>query len=175
MKKSLIALTAALMLCTTGAMAAPAKKAPAKKPAATKKAAKPAPKTAPKSKAKPAPAKVTVLPPQELPEAVAGEAGEFPVIVGALKCDEGQLVIRPEGTNFKLQLPNNREYTLRRVKTTSGVVRLEDETGNSMWLQMGNKSMLIDRKAGGRVADGCRNADQERREEEEKTNPTKLL
>ena len=35
--------------------------------------------------------------------------------------------------------------------------------------------MMIDTRAGGRVADGCRNAIQQAREDEIKTNPTASL
>ena len=46
------------------------------------------------------------------------------------------------------------------VVTATGAIRLEDAAGGAVWLQLGNKSMLMDQKQGRRLADVCMNADQ---------------
>ena len=179
MKHSLIALAVALATCTA-VVAAPVKTATAKKPAATKKApARKAPvqKTTAKKRAvkNATPAPKVVATPAPAPVLVPGAEGEFPVYTGDFRCDEGLASITVEGDQFNLRAPGGRNYAMRRVPTTSRVVRLENDTRSAYWLQSGNKSMLIDTRAGGRVADGCRNAAQQAREDELKLNPTSLL
>lgn len=44
-----------------------------------------------------------------------------------------------------------------------------------MWLQLGNKSMLMNQKAGLRIADECQTAEQVAFAEEMKKNPPKSL
>jgi hypothetical protein len=39
-------------------------------------------------------------------------------------------------------------------------LRLEDQSAGAVWIQLGNKSMLMDQKAGRRLADACVSADQ---------------
>lgn len=41
------------------------------------------------------------------------------------------------------------------VLTTTGAVRLEDARAGAVWLQLGNKSMLMNQKLGRRMADSC--------------------
>jgi hypothetical protein len=41
------------------------------------------------------------------------------------------------------------------VESRTGAIRLEDSRQGAMWLQLGNKSMLMDQKLGERVADDC--------------------
>ena len=170
MKHSLIALAVALAACTSAA--ATTTQTIAKKTVAAKKA--PVKKIATKTKktsktVKPAPQPVVV---HQTPATVAGAAGEFPVFVGDMRCDEGMAHVAAQGDEFTLKIPGGRQYTMRRIPTTTGVVRLEETSRNAYWLQSGNKSMLIDLRAGGRVADGCRNAIQQAREDELKLRPT---
>ena len=179
MKKNLFTLSLALMLCPVAAISAPEpKKAPVKKTAPAKKTTSKKTKAPRKTPAK-APAKSvakteeTTTTPSVIP--VPGPAGEYPVIVGDLRCDEGTATLVSAANNaFHIRLPK-RSYTMERVPTTTGVVRLEDKISGAYWLQMGNKSMLIDPKAGGRVADGCRNDEQQAREEQLKKAPVNLL
>ncbi|MDO4796355.1 MAG: hypothetical protein Q4A28_10545 [Brachymonas sp.] len=179
MKQTLIALAVALAACTT---AISAQAQTAKKPAATKKATAkkaPAKKTVKKTtKKKTATAKAkaktsTPAAPQHAePTMVPDMAGGFPVFTGDFRCDEGHASITAQGDEFDVRVPGGRHYTMRRVPTTSGVVRLENAAKTAYWLQSGNKSMMIDTRAGGRVADGCRNAIQQAREDDLKANPT---
>lgn len=176
MKQTLIALAVALAACTT---AISAQAQTAKKPAATKKATAkkaPAKKTAKKTtkkktataKAKPA----TPAPQHAEPTMVPDMAGGFPVFTGDFRCNEGLTSVTPQGDEFDVRVPGGRHYTMRRVPTSSGVVRLENTAKTAYWLQSGNKSMMIDTRAGGRVASDCRNAIQQAREDDLKANPT---
>lgn len=181
MKHTLIALAVALATCSA-AVTAHAQSAAAKKPAATKKAASkkaPVKKTARNTtKKKTATAKAAPAAPapaSPAPTMVPDMAGGFPVFTGDFRCDEGLASITPKGDEFDVRVPGGRHYTMRRVPTSSGVVRLENAGKTAYWLQSGNKSMMIDTRAGGRVADGCRNAIQQAREDEIKTNPTASL
>ena len=64
-----------------------------------------------------------------------------------------------------------RTFTMDRVPTTTGVVRLEDKVQGVTWLQLGNKSMLMDQRRGERLADNCQDAQQKLRDEELKKAP----
>ena len=47
------------------------------------------------------------------------------------------------------------KYHMAPVATTTGAVRLEDQKAGAVWLQIANKSMLMDQKRGQRLADEC--------------------
>ena len=56
------------------------------------------------------------------------------------------------------------------VESRTGAIRLEDPMRGAMWLQLGNKSMLMSQKLGQRLADECQSPQQvtyRRRDEEE--------
>lgn len=46
-------------------------------------------------------------------------------------------------------------YHMAPVTTSTGTVRLEDSQAGAVWLQIANKSMLMDQKKGQRLADEC--------------------
>jgi hypothetical protein len=47
-------------------------------------------------------------------------------------------------------------YRMHPVVTSTGAIRLEDQhDGGAVWLQLANKSMLMDQKLGKRLADEC--------------------
>ena len=46
------------------------------------------------------------------------------------------------------------------VESRTGAIRLEDPERGAMWLQLGNKSMLMSQKLGQRLADECQSPDQ---------------
>lgn len=165
----------------------PAAKAEAAKPA-PKAAAKPAPKTDAKSasadSAKPVPKKAVAKaePPSSRSQLkseanqvatgiMAAEAALSPVElaiaervhVGRMPCELGAFVtvtpepaspghFRVEGKGFK--------YFMAPVATTTGTVRLEDARGGAVWLQIANKSMLMNQRLGQRLADECMSAEQ---------------
>lgn len=190
-------LVSALMALAPGlvvAQAAPA--AAAKTPA--KAAAKSAPKNAakaPVAKAA-APKKATVAkaqPPSSRAQlksatnqvatgVIAAEAALSPaelaiaerVHVGRIPCELGAFVtvsadaaapghFHVEGKGFK--------YHMAPVATSTGTVRLEDTKAGAVWLQIANKSMLMNQKLGQRLADECMSSEQTVVAEAIKRNP----
>lgn len=83
------------------------------------------------------------------------------VQVGTLPCELGQTVVLeadPAAIGFfNLQIGKLR-YRLSPELTTTGAVRLEDKSAGMVWLQLANKSMLMNQKQGRRVADECKSA-----------------
>ena len=57
------------------------------------------------------------------------------------------------------------------VATSTGTVRLEDAKGGAVWLQIANKSMLMNQRAGQRLADECMSPEQVAVAEAIKKNP----
>ena len=101
--------------------------------------------------------------------AVAGQ-----VHVGTLPCELGQTVVllaEPgEAGYFSLRIGKAR-YRLSPELTTTGAVRLEDKGAGIVWLQLANKSMLMNQKQGKRVADECKSAAQLQVADEMRRNP----
>ncbi|MET3512538.1 Ni/Co efflux regulator RcnB [Pseudacidovorax sp. 1753] len=67
------------------------------------------------------------------------------------------------------------KYRMHPVESRTGAIRLEDSRAGAMWLQLGNKSMLMNQKQGVRMADECQAAPQVAFAEEMKKNPPKAL
>ena len=57
-----------------------------------------------------------------------------------------------EGKGFK--------YYMSPVPTSTGAVRLEDTNAGAVWLQIANKSMLMNQRLGQRLADECMSSEQ---------------
>lgn len=66
-------------------------------------------------------------------------------------------------------------YRMHPVETSTGAIRLEDKRSGAVWLQLANKSMLMDQKAGRRVADECASPAQLAVAQAMKTNPPPSL
>jgi hypothetical protein len=66
-------------------------------------------------------------------------------------------------------------YRMKTVATTTGAIRLEDSKAGAVWLQLANKSMLMDQKNGRRVADECAHPDQVAYAKEMVNNPPPAL
>ena len=85
------------------------------------------------------------------------------VSTGKVPCELGAhvtLTANPESAGrFILALGRERHY-MEPVLTSTGAVRLEDMTSGAVWLQLANKSMLMNQKLGKRMADVCMNAQQ---------------
>lgn len=177
------------------APAAKKEAAPKKETAAAKPAAKPAAKSATAEAKDRAPAKKTAKaePPtsrQQLNSAanqvatglIAADAALSPeeqaiaqrVHVGRMPCELGAFVTVTadaatpgrfliEGKGFK--------YNMTPVVTSTGSVRLEDQKGGAVWLQIANKSMLMNQKLGQRLADECMSTEQTLVAEAIKKNP----
>ncbi len=81
------------------------------------------------------------------------------VQVGTLPCELGQTVVllaEPgQLGHFSLRL-GKATYRMAPELTTTGAVRLEDKASGIVWLQLANKSMLMNQKLGRRMADECK-------------------
>ena len=80
------------------------------------------------------------------------------VYQGKLPCDDGASVtLTPDAKTpgfFAVQLKNSK-FRMFPVETTTGAIRLEDKKAGVVWLQLANKSMLMNQKLGQRLADNC--------------------
>ena len=177
----LLALAPAVVLAQAQATApkSPAKNASsaaAKKSSAAKAAAKPRAKTTAKADdkvlvAKAQPSRTKAVAAGAVAAGAVGAAGVAAagltqqelsiaeqVHVGHIPCELGASVnvtadanapghFHVDGKGFK--------YHMAPVATTTGAVRLEDQKAGAVWLQIANKSMLMDQKRGQRLADEC--------------------
>ncbi|PUE42473.1 hypothetical protein B9Z50_00965 [Limnohabitans sp. Bal53] len=66
-------------------------------------------------------------------------------------------------------------YRMYPVRTSTGALRLEDKKAGAVWLQLANKSMLMDQKKGRRLADDCAHPEQVAYGQDMKTNPQPSL
>lgn len=111
---------------------------------------------------------------QQGPLSEAEKAIALRVQTGRLPCELGQVVslqADPAAPGlFRMELGKLR-YRLAPVATTTGAIRLEDRSAGVVWLQLLNKSMLLDQRHGRRVADECRSAEQERAAKAMAANP----
>ncbi len=136
--KSTLAIAAALCLGATVAAAQTAAAKPAAKPAATKKAA-------------PAAAPLPAADAEQLAAAERAHTGEY-------QCEFSQSIdvsMNPKANGYLDVKHNKQVWTMKPVVSSTGAVRLEDVKGQTLLLQIANKSMLMDTKAGRRVVDGC--------------------
>jgi hypothetical protein len=170
--------TLAAMLATAVLLAAPAvaqtetarkaDKTAAAKPAASKtksaKAGKPAAKkkpvvTAARTNLKSAAVNVAAgieaaeaaMTPAELAIAERVQVGKMPCELGA------SVTLTADAKNpgyFDMQ-GKNFSYRMFPVATSTGAIRLEDQKAGAVWLQLANKSMLMNQKQGIRMADEC--------------------
>ena len=62
-------------------------------------------------------------------------------------------------------------YRMHPVATSTGAIRLEDPKRGAMWLQLGNKSMLMSQRLGQRLADECQSPEQATVAADMKKNP----
>lgn len=133
--------------------------------------------TEPVRKAKPAPTKPA-------PEAAPLPLGDEELLlstrvaIGNIPCELGQSVnLRADADApgyFHLQLKNQR-FHLHPVVSATGALRLEDQARGAVWIQLANKSMLMDQKQGRRLADECMSPLQAAYAEHLKHNPAPNL
>ena len=95
------------------------------------------------------------------------------VHTGDIPCELGATVhVTPrkrEGFfNVRIALQN---FRMHPVESRTGAIRLEDPVAGAMWLQLGNKSMLMSQKMGRRLADECMSPAQAAVAEALKKNP----
>ncbi|MCZ2495154.1 hypothetical protein GN316_00120 [Xylophilus sp. Kf1] len=100
------------------------------------------------------------------------------VYTGSIRCELGANVTvtadekRPGFFNVQIQ---RFRYRMHPVASRTGAIRLEDPRAGALWLQLGNKSMLMNQKLGERLADECQSPQQTALAEENKKNPPKSL
>ena len=101
------------------------------------------------------------------------------VHTGRIACELGQHVnVIKDSSNAGhfLVSGNGFNFHMSPVGTSTGVVRLEDAKAGAVWLQIANKSMLMNQKQGKRLADECMSPEQlQVAEAIKKTPPPSLL
>jgi hypothetical protein len=162
--QKLMAAVVSLLVSGFALAATPVDATHAKKKVQTKQAAKPVAarsnthivKVAPLVAAVPVVAAVVTDPKQQ--DVIADL-----VHTGRMVCELGNFVtVTPDpesSTHFIVQMKKN-TYRMSPVETTTGAVRLEDAQAGAMWLQLQNKSMLMNSKLGQRMADECQSPNQ---------------
>ena len=97
------------------------------------------------------------------------------VYVGSIPCELGASVtITPNEKRpgfFTVAVAKGARFSMHPVGSRTGAIRLEDPKGGAMWLQLGNKSMLMSQKLGQRLADECMSPAQVTYADEIKKNP----
>lgn len=166
---------------SAGAQAANGKQAAT---AATKPAAKPAPKKAVRKNAKPANGVKAIEESVEVDDDphvdLAADELEIAkkVYVGDIPCELGATVhITPhkKRAGFFIVRAGIQRFRMQPVASRTGAIRLEDPRAGAMWLQLGNKSMLMSQKMGRRLADDCKAPDQAVLDAHLKNNPLPSL
>jgi len=170
-KLALIAAVAlALPLSALAQQAAPAK--PAAKPAATKKAP---PKKQITRRAAKAVEEVTPIaedPNLKLDDAQLAIAQR--IHTGKIQCELGAdvtVTADEKKPGFFTVSTKGAKYRMHPVESRTGAIRLEDPRAGALWLQLGNKSMLMSQKQGQRLADECQSPAQLTFADEMKKNP----
>lgn len=96
------------------------------------------------------------------------------VFVGTIACELGNSVTITASTRrpgfFAVQTKGAR-FSMHPVESRTGAIRLEDPKRGALWLQLGNKSMLMSQKLGQRLADECMSPEQITLAEDLKKNP----
>lgn len=137
------------LMSATAAMATEGSKAKAEKAAAAKtaKAAKVAPKA-------------------EAPLAEADEAqlaASQRAYRGVYACEFNQTLdisVNPKHAGYLDVKWKKDVYTMKPVLSSTGALRLEDVKGQTLMVQIANKSMLMDTRVGQRLVDDCQSAEQ---------------
>jgi hypothetical protein len=152
------ALAAAVLLAASGFSMAQTDAAakPAAKPAAKKQpVVNPSNRTNLKSAAKNVAAGIeaaeAALTPAELAIAERVHVGKLPCELGAAV----DLTADPKAPGYFSVVGKNFKYRMFPVATSTGAIRLEDQKAGAVWLQLANKSMLMNQKLGIRLADEC--------------------
>lgn len=100
------------------------------------------------------------------------------VFVGTIACELGNSVTLTPSTRrpgfFVVQTKGAR-FSMHPVESRTGAIRLEDPKRGALWLQLGNKSMLMSQKLGQRLADECMSPEQMTLADELKKNPRPSL
>ena len=96
------------------------------------------------------------------------------VFVGTIPCELGASVTVTASTRrpgFFVVQTGKMRFNMHPVESRTGALRLEDPKRGAMWLQLGNKSMLMSQKLGQRLADECMSPEQTTMADDLKKNP----
>ncbi|MES2939048.1 MAG: hypothetical protein V4864_15285 [Pseudomonadota bacterium] len=163
----LVAIAPALALAQTTTPAKPAAKPKAGKPVSVKKV----PPTSKRQAVEEATPIEEPDPSVKLGEADLATARR--VYTGEIPCELGANVkvtpLKREG--FFLVVNKLNRFVMHPVESRTGAIRLEDPARGAMWLQLGNKSMLMSQKLGQRLADECQSPEQAAFADNLKKNP----
>jgi hypothetical protein len=95
------------------------------------------------------------------------------IYTGVLPCELGEKVtikaMKREGFFFVSRGVN--KFVMHPVESRTGAIRLEDPARGALWLQLANKSMLMNQKEGKRLADECQSTEQLQYAQEMKNRP----
>ena len=99
------------------------------------------------------------------------------VHVGTMRCELGASVTVTPGRRegFFIIVTKNYRFRMHPAESRTGAIRLEDPKRGAMWLQLGNKSMLMSQKLGQRLADECQSPEQVTFAQAMKDNPPPSL
>jgi Ni/Co efflux regulator RcnB len=100
------------------------------------------------------------------------------VYTGKIQCELGAdvtITADDKKAGFFTVSTKGARYRMHPVESRTGAIRLEDPKAGAMWLQIANKSMLMNQKQGLRLADECMAPAQLAFAEEMKKNPPKSL
>ena len=105
------------------------------------------------------PAVVEVLPLTALTELSAEQLGVADkVMVGLIPCELSTTVSlnpHPQSLGRFVLTLGRQQHLMEPVLTSTGAVRLEEAASGMVWIQLANKSMLMNQKLGKRLADEC--------------------
>ena len=159
--------------------AAKAAAKPAAKPAATTKAAVKKPTRQVTRRAAKAVEEVTPIDTStDITLSEADLAVAQRVHTGKIQCELGAdvtVTADDKKAGFFTVSTKGARYRMHPVESRTGAIRLEDPRAGAMWLQIANKSMLMNQKQGLRLADECQAPAQLAFAEEMKKNPPKSL
>lgn len=102
---------------------------------------------------------------------------ETEVWAGLYLCEHAEkIILRPGAASDQVELQwKAQRWQLRRVDSRSGALRLEDPGARMVWIQLGNKSMLLDQRLGKRLLDECQHDIQVETAARMKNNPLPAL
>lgn len=100
------------------------------------------------------------------------------VHTGVLPCELGASVTvtaDPKQPGYFTVQAKKVSYHMAPIPTTTGAIRLEDPKSGGVWMQLGNKSMLLNQKLGQRLADECVSPQQALVAQQLKTQPAQSV
>lgn len=111
----------------------------------------------------------------QAPAAVQQAVGD--VWAGPYHCEHAEKVsLRPGQSVDQVELQwKNQRWQMHRIDSKSGAMRLEDATARMVWIQLPNKSMLLDQRQGRRLLDECQHDVQVQTAAQMKNNPPPAL